>query len=215
MTETHISTRNDRRRGSVGVAALSLAAGTMLGIAGTVLATADAGAADVADSRPAPGCGPAVVARRWERVRLPAAARRRGGTLRGGPSRTSVPLAVSRRRRALRGRQSRIGLTQPPSSSRLARSTSSVSTHMGSDPHLAADGRERSRPSGLVGARTLLSCLRRSSDVLGRRSRSSPCAGRHSRTVSRWSRWWSATRDRGSPGSSPRSPARSMSRTQS
>ena len=44
MSETNISTRYDRRRGSARVAALSLAAGTMLGIAGTVLATADAGA---------------------------------------------------------------------------------------------------------------------------------------------------------------------------
>jgi hypothetical protein len=44
MTETNIPTRNDRRRGRTGVAALSLTAGAMLGIAGTVLATADAGA---------------------------------------------------------------------------------------------------------------------------------------------------------------------------
>ena len=41
MTETTISTTTDRRRGRAGVAALWLAAGATLGIAGTVLATVD------------------------------------------------------------------------------------------------------------------------------------------------------------------------------
>jgi hypothetical protein len=41
MTEISIPTTTDRRRGRAGVAVLSLAAGAMFGIAGTVLATAD------------------------------------------------------------------------------------------------------------------------------------------------------------------------------
>ena len=44
MTDTTISTTNGRRRSRTGVAALSLAAGAMLGIAGTVLANVDDGA---------------------------------------------------------------------------------------------------------------------------------------------------------------------------
>ena len=48
MTETSIRTTTDQRRGRAGVAVLSLAAGAMFGIAGTVLATED----DAASVRP-------------------------------------------------------------------------------------------------------------------------------------------------------------------
>lgn len=41
MTETSLPTTTDQRRGRAGVAVLSLAAGAILGIAGTVLATDD------------------------------------------------------------------------------------------------------------------------------------------------------------------------------
>ena len=72
MTETTIPTTKDRRRSRVGVAALSLAAGAMLGIAGTVLATAD----DGVPARPTVvqrlAVDQPVVPRRWSRVLLPA-----------------------------------------------------------------------------------------------------------------------------------------------
>jgi hypothetical protein len=41
MTETSLPTTTDQRRGRAGVAVLSLAAGALFGIAGTVLATDD------------------------------------------------------------------------------------------------------------------------------------------------------------------------------
>ena len=189
MTETHISTRNDRRRGSAGVAALSLAAGRRHRRHGA--GHRRRRRADAADSRPAPGCGPAVVARRWERVRLPAAARRRSGTLRGRPSRTSVPLAVRRRRRALRGRQSRIGLTRPPSSSRPRRG------HVvGFNAHGERSAFSPGWPQQILAtrARRCTYVVVVSASFVGRVGATQslvsffPRAGRHSRTVSPWPR---------------------------